>query len=28
MWLDRARRFAMHAITQHERATKQYGQQR
>jgi hypothetical protein len=28
MWLDRARRFAMHAIAQHERDTKQYGQQR
>ncbi|MGE3831809.1 MAG: lanthionine synthetase LanC family protein, partial [Parvibaculaceae bacterium] len=27
-WLDRARRFAMHAIAQHEAATKHYGQQR
>ena len=28
IWLDRARRFAMHAIAQHEAATKHYGQQR
>ena len=28
LWLDRARRFAMHAIAQHGAATKQYGQQR
>ena len=24
-WLDRARRFAMHAITQNERFTREYG---